>query len=263
MISIGQQVTLRCIGSDVRGNIKLSLKATQPQPRRTNNMAADFVSSTIETPKVWPPVNDVSNEQDKQESSIEVMPLHNENSDVTSSSSSEILIRSAAECDEVEKSAGSVRNSNSRPKTSNNKRSDNKSKVVSPQKNDRDSPISAFDLFSSKNSSELKTGFKSSFRSNEIEDGNTSASRDVLNHKEAQAEAPINAKNLKIGSEVSAKVHQIRAHGLVLDLGGGLRGMYKFELGGKRDFEVGEEVQVKCSSFSIKGVPVMSMSKTD
>lgn len=262
VISIGQQVTLRCIGSDVRGNIKLSLKATQPQPR-TSNMDAGFVSSTIGTPKVWPPVNDASNEQDKQKSSVEDMPLHNENSDVASSSSSEILIRSAAECDEVEKSAGLVRNSNSRPKTLNNKRSDNKSKVVSPQTNDRDSSISGFDLFSSKNSSEMKTGFRSSFRNSEIDNGNTSASRDVLNNKESPAEAPINAKNLKIGSEVSAKVHQIRAHGLVLDLGGGLRGMYKFEMGGRRDFEVGEEMQVKCSSFSGKGIPVMSMLETD
>lgn len=231
MISIGQQVTLRCIGSDVRGNIKLSLKATQPQPRRTSNMAADLVSSTVETPKVWPPVNDArSTEQDKQELSSEDMPLHNENSNVASSSSSEILIRSASECDEVEKSAGLVRNSNSRPKASKNKRSDNKSKVVSSQKNDPDIPISAFDLFSSKSSSEFKTGFKSSFRSNEIDMGNTPASSDILNHKDVPAEAPINAKNLKIGSEVSAKVHQIRAHGLVLDLGGGLRGMYKFEV---------------------------------
>ncbi|XP_074348517.1 polyribonucleotide nucleotidyltransferase 2, mitochondrial isoform X2 [Apium graveolens] len=259
VISIGQQVTLRCIGSDVRGNIKLSLKATQPQ--RTSNMAADFVSSTTEAPKVWPPVNDIrSTEQDKQELSTEDRPLHNENSDIASSSSSEILIRSASECDEVEESAGLVRNSNSKTKTSNNKRSDNKSKVVSPQKNGPDSPISAFDLFSSKKSSEFKTGF--SFRSNEIDKGNTPASRDGLNHKEAPAEAPTNAKNLKIGSEVSAKVHQIRAHGLVLDLGGGLRGMFKFE-GGRRDFEVGEVVQAKCCSFSGKGIPVMSITETD
>lgn len=224
MISIGQQVTLRCIGLDARGNIKLSLKATQPQPRRTSNMAADIVSSVIETPKVWPPVNDASNEQDKQGSAAEDMLLHkNKNSDVTSSSS-EILIRSAAECDEVEKSTALVKNSNSRPKTSNNKRSDSRSKVVSPQKNDRDSPVSASDLFSSENSSE------SSSINNEVDNVNTSASRNVVNHKEAPAEAPINAKNLKIGSEVSAKVHQIRAHGLVLDLGSGLRGMYKFEV---------------------------------
>lgn len=35
------------------------------------------------------------------------------------------------------------------------------------------------------------------------------------------------------------------------------------QMGRKRDFEVGEEVQVKCSSFSSKGVPVMSMLDTD
>lgn len=33
--------------------------------------------------------------------------------------------------------------------------------------------------------------------------------------------------------------------------------------GERRDFEVGEEVQVKCSSFTVKGIPVMSISETD
>ncbi|KAL6520229.1 Polyribonucleotide nucleotidyltransferase 2, mitochondrial [Orobanche minor] len=72
-------------------------------------------------------------------------------------------------------------------------------------------------------------------------------------------EAPLNAKNLKLGAKLTAKVHQIRTHGLVLDLGGDIRGMYRFEAGSRRDFEIGEEVKVKCSSFSSKGIPVMSL----
>ena len=41
----------------------------------------------------------------------------------------------------------------------------------------------------------------------------------------------VTAEDLKLGTQVTAKVSQIRAHGLVLDLGGGLRGMYRFEVG--------------------------------
>ncbi|KAL6551473.1 Polyribonucleotide nucleotidyltransferase 2, mitochondrial [Orobanche gracilis] len=46
---------------------------------------------------------------------------------------------------------------------------------------------------------------------------------------EFTADAPLNAKNLKLGVKLTAKVHQIRTHGLVLDLGGDIRGMYRFE----------------------------------
>ncbi|KAF5961969.1 hypothetical protein HYC85_003178 [Camellia sinensis] len=82
---------------------------------------------------------------------------------------------------------------------------------------------------------------------------------DDLNDKEAVVEASISLKNLKLGMKVIAKVHQIRARGIVLDLGDGIRGMYRFEAGGRRDFEVGGELRVKCSSFTSKGIPVMSM----
>lgn len=44
------------------------------------------------------------------------------------------------------------------------------------------------------------------------------------------AGTPLDVKKLKIGTELTAKVHQIRTHGLVLDLGGGNRGMYRFEV---------------------------------
>ena len=47
---------------------------------------------------------------------------------------------------------------------------------------------------------------------------------------EAGESASVSARKLKIGTEMTAKVHQVRTHGLVLDLGGGIRGMYKFEV---------------------------------
>ncbi|XP_022842951.1 polyribonucleotide nucleotidyltransferase 2, mitochondrial-like [Olea europaea var. sylvestris] len=75
----------------------------------------------------------------------------------------------------------------------------------------------------------------------------------------AAAEPTLTAKKLKLGTEMTAKVHQVRARGLVLDLGGGIRGMYRFEVGFRRDFEVGKEVKVKCSSFTAKGIPVVSL----
>lgn len=46
----------------------------------------------------------------------------------------------------------------------------------------------------------------------------------------AEKEDPISAKKLKLGAKVTAKVHQVRARGLVLDLGNGIRGMYRFEV---------------------------------
>lgn len=52
----------------------------------------------------------------------------------------------------------------------------------------------------------------------------------VLSKYETTAEAPVNAKKLKIGTKLTAKVHQVRAPGLVFDCGGELRGMYRFEV---------------------------------
>lgn len=47
--------------------------------------------------------------------------------------------------------------------------------------------------------------------------------------EETEKEAPT-AKNLKLGMRVTAKVHKVLGRGLVLDLGNGVRGMYRFEV---------------------------------
>ncbi|CAL5370529.1 unnamed protein product [Camellia sinensis] len=202
VVSIGQQLSLKCIGQDVRGNIKLSLKETLPQPGSgTNNVVEQSFAFIKQAHNDWTSVGDVPTEQGNQHSAVgDVLASKHEISVENSSSfsSSSILIRSATECDEAEKSAGLNRNSKSGP-------------------------------------------------------------QDDLNDKEAVVKAPINARNLKLGMKVTAKVHQIRARGLVLDLGGGIQAMYRFESSGRRDFEIGDELRVTCSSFSSKGIPVMSM----
>lgn len=163
-----------CIGQDVRGNIKLSLKATLP---RTGSKANQTVREPAAPTKQEANIQATSSkeeriEEEKLDSLSKDEALENQNDEAVSSSQSPvILIRSAAECDEGEdKPLASSKSSNS----------------------------------SSRNSKKLE--------------------------KERENEAPTSARNLKIGMELTAKVHQIRARGLVLDLGGGLRGMYRFEV---------------------------------
>lgn len=53
----------------------------------------------------------------------------------------------------------------------------------------------------------------------------------IGNCEEAKVEAtPLTAKNMRIGTEVTAKVYEVRARGLVLDLGNGIRGLYRFKV---------------------------------
>ncbi|KAB2610214.1 polyribonucleotide nucleotidyltransferase 2 [Pyrus ussuriensis x Pyrus communis] len=213
VVAVGEQLSLMCIGQDVRGNIKLSLKATLARSgSKTNNAVEESISSTQEEPSIWAAAGDLSsNGQEKQSSSSEELPANKcEVGGINSSASSTpILIRSAAECDEVEKAAGLVQNSDTtKSKTSN-----------------------------------LKTSKSFSQKGGD---------------KEAEVGGSVTEKSLKIGTKVTAKVYQIRTGGLVLDLGGGLRGMYRFETNGRTDFEVNDELRVECVSFSVKGIPVMS-----
>ncbi|KAL2453977.1 Polyribonucleotide nucleotidyltransferase 2 [Abeliophyllum distichum] len=217
VVSVGQVLNLMCIGLDVRGNVSLSLKATLPRPGSKKN-ASDAVQ---EAPRVWEPVDDVQEKKYQDDK-----PLDGGASLLSGTSG--VLIRSAVECDEEEKSAGLNKKSKCRSY------SESKSNAKSPIENIANSV------------------------SNDEDENNTN-SQGVLNNNKSTAEAPLSVKKLKLGTEITAKVHQVRARGLVLDLGGGIRGMYRFEIGFRRDFEVGEEVKVKCSSFSSKGIPVMSL----
>lgn len=235
VVSVGQQLSLMCIGQDVRGNIKLSLKAAlQRSGSSADNAVGDLKASAQKEPNVLPPVNQVHIQQEKEDSPSGDQPLvHDMNVEMLSSSPA-ILIRSAAECEEEEKCSAVDLSSRNSSLTS---RSSLKLKTEAPDLN-----------------------FKSD---DEDKDERYSADPSLLQNNVNDVETDnvpnISARKLKIGMELTAKVHQIRARGLVLDLGGGIRGMYRFETGVKRDFGVGEELRVKCSSFSVKGVPVMSL----
>ncbi|KAL3526075.1 hypothetical protein ACH5RR_014447 [Cinchona calisaya] len=235
VVSVGQQLSLMCIGQDVRGNIKLSLKATlQRTGPNADHAIGEIKASTKKELNVWPPVIQMQIQQEKQDPLSEDQPSEHEMKEGMSSSVSPvILIRSAAECDEEEKNSGV----------------------------DLSSRNCSFTSRTLKLKTEaLYPNFKSD---DEDKDENYNAGPSLLQSKlndvETNNEVNISVRKLKIGMELTAKVHQIRARGLVLDLGGGIHGMYRFEAGNKRDFGVGEELRVKCLSFSGKGIPVMSL----
>nr|GLL26654.1 polyribonucleotide nucleotidyltransferase 2, mitochondrial [Ipomoea trifida] len=263
VVSVGQQLSLMCIGRDVRGNIKLSLKSTLTGARSKKEDSIGKSTPTSQSSNIWVPIGEVSKDQEKQDASARDELLE---SDETAEQSSApetpaFLIRSAAECDEEERTTG-VDLSSKTSNTSRTPKPDEKSKALLEHTDIDSSP--KLDL-SSRNVKKFKKGNESIadlVSDYEGEDKSTSKaprqSKSDLN-KDSTVETAIKANKLKLGMKLVAKVHQIRALGLVLDLGGGLRGMYRFEAGAKRDFEVGDQVLVKCTSFSSKGVPVMSL----
>ncbi|KAK7271660.1 hypothetical protein RJT34_27740 [Clitoria ternatea] len=261
VVSIGQKLSLMCIGQDVHGNIKLSLKATLPRPGglETDDAVEGSVVSAKEN--IWAPVWDASGTQEQQ-NSVSKLPIDKVKMGEAKSPTSQvpvILIRSAAECDEEEKS--NSLNLSSKRSVDNGVKLDLKSKscvsqnvIGSPPKSKSRRSQDVTDSSSSHSGPLPYTNVKKSKLSMQKEsksdlrwpDGDDNETKDK------------SAKDLKIGTKVTAKVYQIRAHGLVLDLGGGLRGMYRFEENGKREFKIGDEMQVVCSSFSSKGIPVLS-----
>ncbi|KAK3183602.1 hypothetical protein Dsin_030888 [Dipteronia sinensis] len=269
VVSVGQQLSLMCIGTDVRGNIKLSLKATSPRLESDQrNVVEGSVPVQKEATHVWASIEDVSNEK-KQES-----PLTKNNTSGVNHSTSKIptiLIRSVAECDEEEKSSGLSRSSKSGLKPTAAPKCDVREKKVPSQDDDVLSLFTIPNGFSSSKpkipKSFLEKGRKkasnSTFKFKDGDEDRCSTSQtdthDKLSDEETEVESLMTTKKLKLGTKVNAKIYQIRAHGLVLDLGGGIRGMYRFEGNNKDNFEVGNELLVECSSFTSKGIPVMSL----
>ncbi|KAI9078072.1 hypothetical protein K1719_039997 [Acacia pycnantha] len=244
VVSIGQQLSLMCIGQDVRGNIKLSLKATLPRPEgmETNNTAEESVLDTKDTRNIWAPVGNEYTTQEEQHSS-ELATGKHEGGETKPS----ILIRSAAECDEEEKSLN--QSSKRNLKSGNGSQIGRNSKSIRSHDAVHSTPSTsshlAQDVIDSLSSLSIPFPHEKSKKSKPS----------VLNEAVDKAVTP---KAMKLGTKVTANVDQIRAHGLVLDLGGGLRGMYRFEKDGQRDYEIGDKLRVVCSGFSSKGIPVMS-----
>ncbi|KAJ6811184.1 putative polyribonucleotide nucleotidyltransferase 2, mitochondrial [Iris pallida] len=260
VVSVGQQLSLMCIGQDVRGNIKLSLKATLPrrESQRTNSECQD----SVDHPK--PAVDDLVSTEGADDSSVSINETRGDEAEPAISCTPSILIRSAADCDAEDIALGqrsqqSANSTKSSPRPYQSSLSKNKAGGFPSSK-------------SGSSSRKTATLRKQTPEKKYTEPKDTSPSKEVeallklvakqdngANESKMDGTTKVHASSLKLGDRATAKVHQIRAYGLVLELGGGLRGMYKFEVNGRRDFEVGKELRVKCSSFSSKGVPVFSL----
>ncbi|CAI0430355.1 unnamed protein product [Linum tenue] len=224
ILSIGQAISVMCIEQDVRGNIKLSLKRISPQ------------SATIEVNARTPEVN-VSDFIVSKETTANAQ---------YSASSVSTQLDAKSVSDLLAQAVSTLEN----PSTSPDFRIRS---VAECDEEEKRLESTSIPLWPSK-----------SKRSKDYGSSLSTSSSVLSDVKESKGKGPISAKNLKLGTTVTAKVHQIRALGLVLDLGGGVRGMYRFEQDrGKTDHAVGDELRVKCTSFSSKGIPVMSLEKDD
>ncbi|MBA0587101.1 polyribonucleotide nucleotidyltransferase 2, mitochondrial [Gossypium raimondii] len=253
VVSVGQQISLMCIGQDVRGNIKLSRKATLPRPEsETKSVVEGSAPVTKEKPNIWASPENMSKGEQLESTLEELVPSKMENTESNRSASlmPSVVIRSAAECDEEEKSAGLSKTSKSAPKPKGTLKKGSKQKKIQSSDNMPDLSLS---IMLSESLSQM--GGNKEFTSQDEGEANLSDQND----KETGGKTPVTPQKLKLGTKVTAKIYQIRARGLVLDLGGGIRGMYKFEPNGEREFTVGDELLVQCSSFTSKGIPVMSM----
>lgn len=217
MVSVGQQLSLMCIGQDVRGNINLSLKATLPRPKSKTDISVDEpVAPTSQEVNVWADIEDVSNELENQGATVG--PETNDST--LKSATPAVLIRSAAECDEEEKS--DALNSKGDNGSRSASKSEKKTRILSSLSE------SGFSSRSAKKSKRSKDAILDLISDDESEQKHTP---EVGLHSQIGSDkAPMSANKLKLGMRVTAKVHQIRALGLVLDLGGGIRGMYRFEV---------------------------------
>lgn len=199
-----------CIGQDVRGNIKLSLKATVSPPGSEAKTAAAQAPAKQEI-SVWASVGVVSDELagDGSEKKNKLPEERDASVAAAEYSVPSIVIRSAAECDSSEETISGD------------------SIPLATEKSSR-SPWETRSK-NSKAPSQEASKIRNIIRSTLAPSAKTQK-RSLAGGEEAGGKSRGGAKPLKLGDRVTAKVYQVRAHGLVLDLGGGVKGMYKFEV---------------------------------
>ncbi|KAF3546572.1 hypothetical protein DY000_02000595 [Brassica cretica] len=234
VLHIGKYITMMCIDTDVRGNIKLSLKALLPKPEPKSASGPEKVPVVKET---------VSVETSSFGETVASLPSVVEPPQKSKLAVPAVVIRTAVECDEAEKS--SPVDKNAKPKRAETVKSDRKLKSTASKQTGTQKEDEA--LKSTAPEETMTNCAKKPSR------------KKKQSEKEAGESTSVSARKLKIGTEMTAKVHQVRTHGLVLDLGDGIRGMYKFEGDEETEFEIGDALQVKCTSFTTKGIPVMAL----
>nr|VDC86283.1 unnamed protein product [Brassica oleracea] len=235
VLHIGKYITMMCIDTDVRGNIKLSLKALLPKPEPKSASGPEKVPVVKDT---------VSVETSSFGETVASLPSVVEPPQKSKLAVPAVVIRTAVECDEAEKS--SPVDKNAKPKRAETVKPDRKLKSTASKQKEEEALKSTAPEETMTNPVSSSKAKKPSRKKKQSE-------------KEAGESTSVSARKLKIGTEMTAKVHQVRTHGLVLDLGDGIRGMYKFEGEEEAEFEIGDELQVKCTSFTTKGIPVMAL----
>ncbi|KAK3158463.1 hypothetical protein QOZ80_2AG0137560 [Eleusine coracana subsp. coracana] len=257
VVSVGQVLSLTCIGQDVRGNIKLSLKSTLPPPRNKKNLESKGTTSSPSQGIIgWAAVENLpSVHADGEPSSSK----HDDGTpnEAPAFSTPAVVIRSEEDCD-----AQNVANIRTKKQTKVAKSSPKPYKSATGRQEARTAtPKKASGASIPKKTKKVKANDSGS-------DGlETSASvipeqnANANNAQDLKYSSPTNFRSgsMKLGDVVTAKVYQVRAYGLVLELSDGMRGMHKFEAAGEKDFEDGEELLVKCESFNAKGIPVFSL----
>uniref|UniRef100_R7W9G5 Polyribonucleotide nucleotidyltransferase 2, mitochondrial n=1 Tax=Aegilops tauschii TaxID=37682 RepID=R7W9G5_AEGTA len=299
IISVGQALSLTCIGQDVRGNIKLSLKANLPHPHRPEKELASEDATLLPNQDLvgWAAVENMpskdadvksSNSKDEDDTTEETPAF----------STPAVIIRSAADCDAQDVANGPTKK---RSKAASSKVAKPSPRVSKPTKEQQEArkatPKKASTTSTAKKNKKEKADDSAS---NGLDKGKADDSasngldaipeQEISNTLKHSSPKNFRSGSIKLGDVVTAKVYQIRAYGLVLELSDGVRGMHKFVVisypalwcsllvnaaarsisyivqfsepvveNSQNNFEVGEEVLVKCDTFSAKGVPVFSV----
>lgn len=316
VVSVGQKLSVMCIERDLRGNVKLSLKAMlskkDVEPKKISAEGSAMLSKKDVEPKKFSvegsPITFVERSLstsnpagcnvsviDSTTNSVSVRSnncLENQASDSSSQqtdvnsrySSEVVLIRSAEECDAKRVSEGTTQNKNKQTLQKNSQSRPTSQdrgvqKVQKKTKNAHAGENKIGDVHDSmvmvgqfvqelQRKSKITRTMES--KSGEVYDISDMVGKSVGElQKETKIKRTVETKSddvndipVIIGKSYKVSVQQIRSHGLVLQLDGGVRGMLRFEAGGKNNFEVGEELCVTCTCMNSKGIPVFSLAET-
>lgn len=253
IVTVGQVLSLTCIGQDVRGNIKLSLKATLPHPPKKKSASEDTTPSPSQNVIGWAAVDNMPSKDPGVE------PPNSKDEDVTiedtpSFSTPSVIIRSAVDCDAQDDANGPAKK---RSKVASSKVAKSSPRVYKQAKEQQEVRTVAAKKASS--TSSVKKNKKVKADDSGSNGLDNIPELDISNTLKSSVLKNFRSGSMKLGDVVTAKVYQIRAYGLVLELSDGVRGMHKFVESSRKNFEIGEELLVKCASFNAKGVPVFSL----
>lgn len=297
VLSVGQQLSVMCIGRDLRGNVKVSLKAVlskkkvEPKKIAVEGSGLEVFERSLSTSNpvgcnasVIDSSNNSNNRLENQDFDSNEISLSGSSSqeNVNSLYSSEVVvIRTAAECDAKKASEDtkqdkenqtSRKHSQSTPTSQDQglQKLQKKTKITHTEES-KNGEVHSRPVMVSQVVRELQKKSKITHavesKSGEVHDKPVMVGqsvgelrRDTKIARTAETKSgEVHDVPTMVGNNYKVSVQQIRDRGLVLQLDSGVRGMLRFEAGGMNNFEVGEELSVICTSINSKGIPVFSL----